>query len=50
MVLKIGELLNMRYELIDKNNLILATRVQLEIFPNEIAFSCYKQFIEDKRI
>ena len=37
----------MRYELIDKNNLILATRVELEIFPEEIAFSAYKKSIED---
>lgn len=38
----------MKYELIDQNNLILATRVQLEIFPNEIAYSCYKKSIYDK--
>ena len=37
----------MRYELIDKNNLILATRVQLEIFPKEIAYYSYKLSIED---
>jgi len=37
----------MRYELIDKNNLILATRVQLEIFPKESAYYCYKKSIED---
>ena len=37
----------MKYVLIDKNNLILATRVQLEIFPKEIAFTCYKKSIED---
>lgn len=36
----------MRHELIGKNNLILATRVQLEIFPNELAYSCYKKSIE----
>ena len=40
----------MRYELIDKNNLILATRVELKIFPNEIAYSCYKKSIEDEHI
>lgn len=38
----------MKYELIDKNNLILATRVQLKIFPNEIAYTCYKKSIEDE--
>lgn len=38
----------MKYELIDKNNLILATRVQLKIFPNEIAYACYKKSIEDE--
>lgn len=38
----------MRYELIDHSNLILATRVQLEIFPKEIAFHAYKKSIEDK--
>lgn len=37
----------MRYELIDKNNLILATRVQLEIFPKEIGYYSYKLSIED---
>lgn len=37
----------MRYELIDQNNLILATRVQLEIFPDEIAYCAYKKSIED---
>lgn len=37
----------MRYELIDTNNLILATRVQYKIFPNEIAYACYKESIED---
>ena len=38
----------MRYELIDQNNLILATRVQLEIFPDEIAYCAYKKSIEDE--
>lgn len=37
----------MKYELIDNNNLILATRVHLEIFPHECAYSCFKKSIED---
>ena len=40
----------MRYELIDNNNLILATRVHLEIFPNECAYSCFKKSIEDNHV
>lgn len=40
--------MNLKYELIDNNNLILATRIQLEIFPNEIAYGAYKKSIEDE--
>ncbi len=39
--------MNLRYELIDNKNIILATRVQLKIFPGEIAYPCYKMSIED---
>ena len=39
--------MNLNYELINQKNLILATRIQLEIFPNEIAYSVYKKSIED---
>lgn len=39
--------MNLRYELIDNKNLILATRVQLKIFSGEIAYPCYKLSIRD---